>query len=241
VIRLEGAKNLSPIEMQLQWIEQCGNESWECSISKNDTELENCGTHIHDDLHTVRPGVPRTDVNAACVKKPMLENRLVTMRDLSDVLKLSFGRTYTISSIKHRDIAKLVHAGYYNNWHTSTKFDVSISLFYIFNGFERKETSFWNPLWEGKGYGCIVSQVKTNLCAAETQHQKCISPLGKLWVAGAIHVELMPRSTTVNANAYCGRLRRLRETICGQNRGRLSWGAILPYEPASLISGTKCC
>lgn len=49
--------------------------------------------HFHDDDGTVTPRTSGTDVNVARIKKPILENLPVTIRDSTDVFNLSFGPT----------------------------------------------------------------------------------------------------------------------------------------------------
>jgi len=60
-------------------------------------DFENCATHIHDDDRIVTPRTSGTDVNVARIENPMLENRPVTIRDLTDVLNVI--RAYMNSTV----------------------------------------------------------------------------------------------------------------------------------------------
>lgn len=45
-------------------------------------------------------------------------------------------------------------------------------------------------------------------------------------------VDFMPRNTTINADAYCATLRRLRQAIQNRRRGKLSRGIVLIHDNA---------
>ena len=47
---------------------------------------------------------------------------------------------------------------------------------------------------------------------------------------GVLLVDLMPRNTTINDDAYCATLRRLRKSIQNRRRGKLSRGIVLIHE-----------
>jgi len=49
---------------------------------------------------------------------------------------------------------------------------------------------------------------------------------------GVLLVDFMPRNTTINADAYCATLRRLRKAIQTSSRGKLSRGIVLIHDNA---------
>jgi len=49
---------------------------------------------------------------------------------------------------------------------------------------------------------------------------------------GVLLVDFMPRNTTINAEAYCATLRRLRKAIQNRRRGKLSRGIVLIHDNA---------
>ena len=49
---------------------------------------------------------------------------------------------------------------------------------------------------------------------------------------GVLLVDFMPRNTTINADAYCATLRRLRKAIQNRRRGKLSRGIVLIHDNA---------
>ena len=49
---------------------------------------------------------------------------------------------------------------------------------------------------------------------------------------GVLLVDFMPRNTSINADAYCATLRRLRKAIQNRCRGKLSRGIVLIHDNA---------
>jgi histone-lysine N-methyltransferase SETMAR len=102
VIRFLWAKHVCPVEIHRQLMEVCGDGVMSVQhVRKWCGEFENSRTNIHNDDRTDRPSTSRTDVNAARVEELILENRRVTIRDLSAALELSIG---TVHYIVHEEL-----------------------------------------------------------------------------------------------------------------------------------------
>jgi len=55
---------------------------------------------------------------------------------------------------------------------------------------------------------------------------------GVIWFLQVLLVDFMPRNTTINADASCATLRRLRQAIQNCRRGKLSRGTVLIHDNA---------
>ncbi|UYV66959.1 hypothetical protein LAZ67_4003454 [Cordylochernes scorpioides] len=182
-------------------------------------------TSVEDDLHTGRPLSIRNPENALDIKSSIKENPIITIRELSYDLDISFGTCQTI--IKNdlplkRSPAKFVPHLLRNGQKEHRK-ETCKNMVEMFNsdphwlkivitrdetwvyGYDpetKRQSSQW--LEPGEPRFKKARMIKSKL--------KCL-PITFFDVKGLVHYEFVPESQTTNQHHYLDVLRRLREAV----------------------------
>lgn len=246
MIRFLSARNLSAAEIHRQICEVYGDTVMsESKVRKWVRQFKDGRDNVHDEDRSGRPSLIRDDL-VASVEAKIRENRRFTITGLSNEFPdVSRSVLYNIVSehIKFRKLCsrwvpKLLTEDHKNQrFECATKFLTRYDeegdgfLSQIITG-DETWISHITPESKQQSMEWRHTQSPVRVKAKQTLSQRKIMA-SVFWDRhGVLLVDFMQRGTTINAEAYCQTLRKLRRAIQNKRRGMLTKGIVLLHDNA---------
>lgn len=246
VIRFLNAQNVRPIEIFRQIQAVYGNVMNESSVRKWCLMFNEGRTSVHDGDRSGRPSLV-TDELKAKVEEKIQENRRFNLDSLNEFFP------QISRSLLHEVVTD--HLGYKKmcaRWvpkvltdaHKTKRMGAALEFLTLY---DQDGEHFLNRIVTGDETWVSYKTPESKRQSMEWHHSNSPSKPTKekpnlntrklmatvFWDRkGLIHVEFMPRGETINSEAYCQTLNRLRRAIQNKRRGKLSEKIFLIHDNA---------
>lgn len=247
VVRFLWAKNCSSSEIHRQLSEVYGNKAFSRQAIAKWCELFESGRNsVEDEIRQGRPVSSVTDDNIQRVEQMILDNRRVTEDEIAIAMNISHGSVHTIISehLKFRKVCARWVPRLLTAQHKEKRFQSALQFLFRY---ENEGNDFLDKIVTGDESWVHYFTPETKRSSKEWRHvgspppKKCkqVPSAGKVMLTlffdnqGVVYSEYMPRGTTINSEAYCETLKRLRKAIKERRPGKLSKGIVLLHDNAT--------